>query len=893
MTSDDCTINYGWSLENAVRFSRLNDAVDYSKRFSSDAILFKFGLFEFSCAPCSSALISAMLDTYKEDGRLPPMYEIINGPNKRLYADFEREFEEKLSGESERDLMESVLSHFTKEVRDVIQRAKGNCPDRLQCMVAANHRMKNKKYYFSMHVIVSNVYFETHNNGMKRFMMSVKSNAPPEIRDVFDLNVYHHNQAYRFIYSSKNDTDPLLLPWDVKQNKPFNDNNDQETILRLMGSAFVSQQPIDEAVIITNNDIEDVFGTISLDNRVSKCTTSVGNKRKRLQMIEDETDVVQESETVDQKIVILILPRLSKQRVEDYAKWIQVGFGIASVFDNNPSAGLQLFHDFSRQSEKYCALTCANVYKNANKNMTIEHFMTWINEDVSTNDARGLLEEIEKIRASGLNTLRETMNASESIQFDLILKMVQQCNAGNITKNDAIEKIIDYMNRFIMFVSSSVIGSYIDEGVQGSMVIRPRRGIIDAYEHFSVQFARDKRPSSIIDLWLKHPKRRIINKIVFEPHVELPDMRKNVKNLFKGFAISRSQSIEGDVTLFLKHIKEIWASDNDDLYEYIINWFAHLIQFPGKKMGTVLVIKGEQGAGKGVIMDRFISKIIGQEHYMQIFNMEHLTGNFQSRHIRTNLLSFMDESSFAGNRKEAAQFKALITEDKRRYNEKHMPAMFVENCSNYIVASNQEQMVYVEPKDRRFVPFECSNKYSGSQNAEIVKYFKGLFDTDVHAVAHFLYERDLSTFNPRQTPRTEYHKYQKIINLDSPGVFINRLLEYGRIETLDPETKIWRYITLDKTADTDVIKSDVFDAYNAMKFGNFREHVSVERFFKAFYAYLELNPKQCVQMRRDGFGRKRHLLLPSLTELRTRFCRRMGDDKWFEDVDDETDTDEE
>ena len=71
----------------------------------------------------------------------------------------------------------------------------------------------------------------------------------------------------------------------------------------------------------------------------------------------------------------------------------------------------------------------------------------------------------------------------------------------------------------------------------------------------------------------------------------------------------------------------------------------------------------------------------------------------------------------------------------------------------------------VEVDDRRWLCLEVSDKYRGN-----VEYFTKLIAVDIRHVAYFLYNRDITQFNPRgfnprQMPSTEYQHTQKILNI--------------------------------------------------------------------------------------------------------------------------------
>jgi len=100
-----------------------------------------------------------------------------------------------------------------------------------------------------------------------------------------------------------------------------------------------------------------------------------------------------------------------------------------------------------------------------------------------------------------------------------------------------------------------------------------------------------------IDLWYESTKRLEYVSRVFNPRPY--DMAKcaapNEFNLFHGFAIPR---IVGDTPLtdvelqqiepFLQHILTIWCKGGLDLQQYVLNWFAHVLQKPWEKTAVLL-----------------------------------------------------------------------------------------------------------------------------------------------------------------------------------------------------------------------------------------------------------------------------------------------------------------
>ena len=103
------------------------------------------------------------------------------------------------------------------------------------------------------------------------------------------------------------------------------------------------------------------------------------------------------------------------------------------------------------------------------------------------------------------------------------------------------------------------------------------------------------------------------------------------------------------------------------------------------------------------------------------------------------------------------------------------------------MASNYDNIVFVEEDDRRWFCLEVDSKYSGPQTEESQVYFNKLRGVDVRHFAYLLYNRDIAGFNPRRTPSSDYHRYQRKINLDSLSDWVEHSLQNGVFALSKPQ----------------------------------------------------------------------------------------------------------
>ena len=151
--------------------------------------------------------------------------------------------------------------------------------------------------------------------------------------------------------------------------------------------------------------------------------------------------------------------------------------------------------------------------------------------------------------------------------------------------------------------------------------------------------------------WLRHPQRRQYEGIVFAPGRDVP----NHYNLWRGFAVKPRP---GDCSRFLAHLRDNVCCGNEELYNWVVGWFANIVQHPERKMGTSLVLRGKMGTGKTKVGEVFGS-LLGP-HYVPVSDPRYVTGRFNS-HLVSCLLLHCDEAFWAGDHAAEGKLKDLIT----------------------------------------------------------------------------------------------------------------------------------------------------------------------------------------------------------------------------------------
>ena len=231
---------------------------------------------------------------------------------------------------------------------------------------------------------------------------------------------------------------------------------------------------------------------------------------------------------------------------------------------------------------------------------------------------------------------------------------------------------------------------------------------------------------------------------------------------------------------WVDHLYNIWCKRDNEVFDYVLKRFALLVQRPFFKSKVAIVLTSRQGAGKGVIMAP-IQEIFGK--YFKVLKPEMVFGAFNDS-ISDCLVLFLDECTFAGNRKIAAQLKTLITEDTHHINAKYLPSITLDNHLNVFMATNESWSAAVEESDRRQFVLELDNKYAGKSTPETHRYFRKIRDVPYQAVYKFLMNVDIKGFIPYIYPTTEATREQKLYSMDSVTAWVHQSLEEGTQWTL-------------------------------------------------------------------------------------------------------------
>lgn len=211
----------------------------------------------------------------------------------------------------------------------------------------------------------------------------------------------------------------------------------------------------------------------------------------------------------------------------------------------------------------------------------------------------------------------------------------------------------------------------------------------------------------------------------FVPYLKYDPTPKSTLNIFDGFKYyfePFDQTLTCKIKRILNHFLEVVSSGNDEVYEYLLDWLADMIQNPNKKNGVAILLKSrKEGAGKNSMTD-LLMDILGKSLSYTTDRLEDLTNKFNA-HLQGKLLIVADELANYAGHKVADTLKSMITCTRRPIEDKGKAIVMVSARERYIFTSNSDIPLRISSSDRRYLALEVSDKYIGDSD-----YFDSLYE---------------------------------------------------------------------------------------------------------------------------------------------------------------------
>jgi hypothetical protein len=210
------------------------------------------------------------------------------------------------------------------------------------------------------------------------------------------------------------------------------------------------------------------------------------------------------------------------------------------------------------------------------------------------------------------------------------------------------------------------------------------------------------KTAAFIERWLRSPHRREYRTLDFDPDcVSGP----GVFNLWRGFPIERVELRDDDkydTAAIHRHMK-LLMDDTEEGYQYLLNYLAQLVQFPGVKPLVAFLMVGPEGGGKSTFFSTLFEAFLGPLSVLQTADPEQIIGRFKQ--IGEKLAVLWEETSGRDSWSNANLVKTLVTELTQSIERKGKDAVRMRIPTRLFFFSNDEdgKPIRISPSDRRFV----------------------------------------------------------------------------------------------------------------------------------------------------------------------------------------------
>ncbi len=434
-------------------------------------------------------------------------------------------------------------------------------------------------------------------------------------------------------------------------------------------------------------------------NTHPRCGFVVGEYSRVPQIValgEHSRDPVGEEEKVFLRNIINLF---SESRASVYKTWTNVLWGIYNITYGN-NFGRELFLEFSKKSKKYDKDSCMEYWDKCsikNGGINMGSLRMWSKEDNP--------HEYEKIIRQ--SCIEDTPN-------NMDYKFMKNEFENTHTKIVNLKKFYklredDFDMKYIEFSKKDISDMYENKHYTYFKIKKIKIGSIEGVPQYKEEYVESK--ASFIKTWLLDENMRSYEQTTFKPHPL--EIKKDELNLWTDFRIKRiydslTQEQKDIITtdkcnILLEHIK-LLSNNNIEIYNYMIMYIAHMIQYPAFRSNVCIYIKSKQGLGKGILHSLF-AKLFGEEKCLITSRWEKdIVGDFNSM-IKNKILITLDEMNSASKKYED-KLKEIITGEtisieKKGKDPEKLPCFF-----RSFMFSNNEFAIKVDTNDRRFCLIE-------------------------------------------------------------------------------------------------------------------------------------------------------------------------------------------
>ena len=518
---------------------------------------------------------------------------------------------------------------------------------------------------------------------------------------------------------------------------------------------------------ISDKDLEDIYPTFCEGLTSEKQIKHIKIKPKKIKIYPtNNTPDILDIKKINKEELVEIVNNIPKKYSDNYKDWLKV-LSILKKYN---------FYDiaksFSRKSKKYDEIVFEDIYHNKTYN--------W-DYDIGT------LYQLSKENITNFNKIK-----SKYLKHDIK------------TQNDfSYKTVCDNFEEIHFKVTNKVIFCKFEDN---TLMTFTKNKFVEAYDDLHYEKKKINKDGEEEITECSFIKKYVgVNKTIrkYKDMDVYPDPTtcpKDHFNLWFPFAVQLIEEHEEDISgleFVLKHIMMLCKHDKN-IYEYILDYFAHMFKFPEEKSDIFVLFVGLQGSGKGMLIE-LLANMVGSSKYLECPNPQRDVWGPHNTIMSTAYLVHYDELDWMQQKGVESLFKNIITSKHMTINPKGKDQFVVKSYHRNIGSTNNYACpIKTSDDDRRNLVIDVSNekkndkKYFGHLATLIAS--KNLQKT----FYDYLMKRpNIDKFKSKKIPHTEYQDDLKESFVDCVLCFVKHLV-HKRAKTSDEVDENNNHIIIQK-----------------------------------------------------------------------------------------------
>lgn len=401
-----------------------------------------------------------------------------------------------------------------------------------------------------------------------------------------------------------------------------------------------------------------------------------------------ETSAYTPGPPVDARRVVRLL-NLIKLGSSDYAKWIKVGMNVKAALGEG---GVGVFDQWSSTQPGY-------------------------QDTYDVQDAWRTLEPTQC--GNGMQALAKKARDDAPQAYEELMKSDWTLEDRRLAPFGYVEEAVDILDgkiRDYQFVKAEFEKTHFFALAEVEYVVikhdftlshYTQRQFQIAYQHLRVM--KDEKEKEFTSIWFCDPQKRVHSCIQFAPPPA--PLEPKAYNSFTGFAADLVpidvDDDSGSHELFLE-LLSLMARRDHLSFDYMLKFFAHLVQFPGDQSTNVMMFLYSpdfvQGVGKSMFLSQFGQNIIGKKYFFETASYEDIVGG-HAIGLLNKLLVLFEEATQTATSKNRSSLYHAISGEFVNINEKYMRQKTLSNFVRIVSTTNWANAIAA---GRRFFATTCS-----------------------------------------------------------------------------------------------------------------------------------------------------------------------------------------